>query len=419
MVGAGWAGLAAAVALVRRGRQVALFEAARMPGGRARTIADGLDNGQHILIGAYRHTLQAMREVGVDPSRVLLRRPLNLRNLQGHGLALPDIAPPWNLLAGVIGARGWRWHDRWSFLREAARWRRSRFACAPTLSVAQLCARLPPPVMASLVEPLCVSALNTPPTSASAQVFLRVLRDSLEAGAGASDLLLPRTHLGALFPDAAVNWLRRAGAGVQLGCRVDRIGPAGEAARGWTVQAGSRAWHGDALVLAVHAPDALRLLQTLPDALQRDPAIDRWRATAAALRYEAIATVYARGGPPLPAPMVALPGSDAAPAQFVFDRGQLGGPPGLKAFVVSASRGERDRLEALVLAQAQACGLGTLEPVRTVVEKRATFACTPGLSRPGAALLPGLWACADYVDGPYPSTLEGAVMAAQQVAAAI
>jgi pyruvate/2-oxoglutarate dehydrogenase complex dihydrolipoamide dehydrogenase (E3) component len=54
-----------------------------------------------------------------------------------------------------------------------------------------------------------------------------------------------------------------------------------------------------------------------------------------------------------------------------------------------------------------------------VVEKRATFACTPGLVRPGIAINDGLWACGDWVEGPYPATLEGAVMAGQRVAAAI
>lgn len=416
IVGAGWAGLAAAVALVRHGHQVTVFEAAREPGGRARALADGLDNGQHILIGAYRHTLQAMRTVGVDPSRVLLRRPLDLRDLQGAGLALPDLAPPWNLVVAVARARGWHWRDRWSLLREAAHWQRSGFDCTPDLSVAQLCARLPVRVMRDLVERLCVSALNTPPGEASAQVFLRVLRDSLQAGAGASDLLLPRTDLGGLFPRAAVDWLRRAGATVRLGCRVTQIAPAAGNTRGWVSAADDACTEAQALLLALHAPDALRLLHTLPPTLQQAPEVVAWRSAADSLRYEPIATVYVRGGARLPMPMVALRCSEEAPAQFVFDREQLGGAPGLKAFVVSASRGTREQIEAKVLAQAQACGLGRLEPLRTVVEKRATLACTPGLKRPIAAVLPGLWACADYVDGPYPCTLEGAVMNAHLVA---
>jgi hypothetical protein len=108
-----------------------------------------------------------------------------------------------------------------------------------------------------------------------------------------------------------------------------------------------------------------------------------------------------------------------APAQFGFDRGQLGGPPGLLAFVVSASTGERATLQAQVLEQArQQLGL-QLQAVQTIVEKRATFACTPGLQRPQRHIAPGLLACGDYVAGPYPATLEGAVRSAMAAVQAL
>mgnify|MGYP006211530299 CR=1 FL=1 len=119
----------------------------------------------------------------------------------------------------------------------------------------------------------------------------------------------------------------------------------------------------------------------------------------------------------LAAPMLALPAEPDAlrtPAQFVFDRGQLtphdAAAQGVLAFVVSASEGERDALQARVLQQAaDQLGLIGLQAIQTVVEKRATFACTPDLRRPAAAIAPGLWAAGDYVEGPYPATLEGAV----------
>ncbi|HYN63598.1 MAG TPA: FAD-dependent oxidoreductase, partial [Candidatus Limnocylindrales bacterium] len=121
----------------------------------------------------------------------------------------------------------------------------------------------------------------------------------------------------------------------------------------------------------------------------------------------------------LAAPMLALRSGPGAPAQFVFDRGQLGGPAGLLAFVVSATHVPRAQLQRDVLRQAaDQLGLRTLQPLQTIVEKRATFACTPGLQRPPMHVAPGLAACGDYVEGPYPSTLEGAVrsgMAAAQV----
>jgi hypothetical protein len=104
--------------------------------------------------------------------------------------------------------------------------------------------------------------------------------------------------------------------------------------------------------------------------------------------------------------------SEPAPAQFVFDRGQLGSARGLLAFVVSASDPERTTLQAQVLQQAQTqLGL-KLQAVQTITERRATFACTPALLRPAQAIAPGLLACGDYVAGPYPATLEGAVRSA-------
>ena len=94
IVGAGWAGLAAAVAATRAGWHVQLYEAANTAGGRARSLQQSfagnpLDNGQHILIGAYRDTLTLMRTVGINPDDVLQRLPLDLRYADGQGLTLP------------------------------------------------------------------------------------------------------------------------------------------------------------------------------------------------------------------------------------------------------------------------------------------------------------------------------------------
>jgi hypothetical protein len=107
--------------------------------------------------------------------------------------------------------------------------------------------------------------------------------------------------------------------------------------------------------------------------------------------------------------MTALRPSVDHPAQFVFDRGQLGGPSGLLAFVISASLGERQALQERVVAQALIQLGRVIEPFRTLTEKRATFSCTPALQRPLASVACALAACGDYVDGPYPATLEGAV----------
>ena len=120
VVGGGWAGLAAAVRATEAGCHVTLFEMAPQLGGRARGVeVDGLalDNGQHILIGAYTRTLALMRTVGTEPGRLLLRQPLSLGYPDGRGLRLAT-GPAWLAFArGVAGCRGWTMRDKSSLLR--------------------------------------------------------------------------------------------------------------------------------------------------------------------------------------------------------------------------------------------------------------------------------------------------------------
>jgi hypothetical protein len=114
--------------------------------------------------------------------------------------------------------------------------------------------------------------------------------------------------------------------------------------------------------------------------------------------------------------MMALHSDAHAPAQFVFDKGTLSEQHGLLAAVVSACTAERDDVTEQVLRQVcEQLELVNVEIVQTVVEKRATLACSPMLDRPEPFVAKGLWACGDYICGPYPSTLEGAVRSGQQV----
>ena len=437
VIGAGWAGLAAAVAAVSGGHSVTVCEAARTLGGRARTLLPGrltdcnsdgadaaatLDNGQHIMIGAYRETLALMHQVGVEPADALLAMPLTLRFPDGYGIALPDWPAPLDAVFGIVTAAHWNWRDKASLLRIAARWRLARFGCAPGDSVSDVCRGLTARVLAELIEPLCVSALNTPATRSSGRVFLRVVRDALFGKGygrwGGSNLLLPRRDLGKLLPDAAFQWLTQRGATVRSGHRVEAIAASASttgAKAGWLVD--GRQF--DAVILACPPWEAARLVQASgANALNGIDAAD-WAQRALTLEHEAIATVYATSRRRLELPMLALRTTPEAPAQFVFDRGQLGGPDGLLAFVVSASQGDRDTLQRQVIAQAHGLGWTDVRLLRTVLEKRATFACTPHVKRPAVAVAPGLLACGDYVDGPYPATLEGAVRSGLQAASLI
>ena len=438
VLGAGWAGLAGAVRSVEAGCAVTVFEASRIPGGRARRVAHdeaalpfALDNGQHILIGAYREALALLRSVGVSPEQSLLRLPLTLRYPDGSGLALPDSPPPWDALAGMGRARGWTLGERFALLARATHWRTRGFSCDASATVSDLTAGLPRRLLQDFVTPLCVSALNTPPERASGAVFLRVLRDSLFAGRGGSNFLLPRRDLGSLFAEAAVSWLRQRGAAVQLGTRV--LGVDARQGGGFGLRLAGNAESGvfDAVLLAFSAPHAAELYINPPrGAINFDSAaVHRWQAAAAALQHEGIATCYAwapaAGGRPWSAPLLALRADHPLAPQFVFDRSWLAhGAPvpaqrRLLAFVTSACAAPREEVQAQTVHQAHTqLGL-VIEPVMTVVEKRATFACTPRLARPPSAIAPGLAAAGDYVEGPYPATLEGAVMSAAPALAAL
>jgi predicted NAD/FAD-binding protein len=215
VVGAGYAGMAAAVTLAERGMPVTVFESGPVPGGRARRVkTDGreLDNGQHILIGAYTELLRLMRLVGV-PGSALLRMPLELRYADGFRLrGASDL-----LFSGRVPLR-----ERVHAVRFMMDLKKNSFRLPEDISVNALLRQYRQDgVLGHYVwRPLCVSALNTPPEQASAQVFATVLRDSLAGPSGASDLLLPRVDLSRLFPEPACEFLARHGGEVRTNAPV-------------------------------------------------------------------------------------------------------------------------------------------------------------------------------------------------------
>jgi len=407
VVGAGWAGLAAAVTIAERGVPVTVFEASRNLGGRARRVSiDGvdLDNGQHVLIGAYRETLRLMRKVGADPDELLLRLPLELRFADGFHLRAPRLPYPLNLLAALLGAKGLDLAQSFGALRFMAALRARNFRIEPDRSVAQLLDdyRQAGALRSRVWEPLCVSALNTPVDRASAQVFANVLRDGLTGTRDASDLLIARTDLGRLFPEPAGEYIRARSGTLRLGEPVRRIA---------RVPGGFRL--NDALmfscvIIACGPHQAGQLLVQLPelaDALSR----------ISAFGYEPIVTCYLQypESVSLSAPML---GFNGGIVQWVFDRGRLGGPKGLLAAVISASGAHEELTKEALVSRIEAelqAALGALPALRwsqVITEKRATFSCTPALARPGAqTAVPGLTLAGDYVASEYPGTLEAAV----------
>ncbi|HEY4318523.1 MAG TPA: hydroxysqualene dehydroxylase HpnE [Herbaspirillum sp.] len=431
VIGAGWAGCAAAVSLAQAGHAVTLLEAGRTLGGRARRVdIDGkaLDNGQHILLGAYRASLKMMRALGIDIDAALLRVPLQMRYPEGSGgidFIAPRLPAPLHLLFALLRAGGLSRGDKLALGRFFSAMRWIDWRLDQDCTVLELLQRYDQGdrLLRCLWRPLCVAALNTPPQRASALVFLAVLRDSLGARRSASDMLLPRIDLSALLPQAAAAFIANAGGAVETGAAVRRIERAPDAT-GWLLRFGNAGSPGsagdmqhpslaaDRIVVATAPEQASALLNGLGDTAALD-----------ALRYEPITTCYLQyaSGTRLPLPFHALLDSvdDAAWGQYVFDRGQLDpGQDGLLAVVVSSSAEAIEQgaaaLCAGITAQLSAAfhqpALAAPLWSKVISEKRATFSCTAGLQRPAQRSdAEGIVLAGDYTESDYPATLEAAV----------
>jgi predicted NAD/FAD-dependent oxidoreductase len=234
---------------------------------------------------------------------------------------------------------------------------------------------------------------------------LNVLRDSLGAGRSASDLLLPRTDLSALFPDPARAWVEARGGAVLTGQRVTAIDTVAD---GYAVRhsAGVVSFSHVICALAPHHVKAFLIgISALAEPVD---AID-------AFAYQPIYSVYLRYPEEvrLPSPML---GFDSALLQWAFDRGALCGQHGLIGVVISAEgmhqEHTQDALGQLVHQELQQ-QLGLLPAPRwfqVIAEKRATFACVPGLKRPeNLTALGNFLLAGDYTAGDHPATIESAV----------
>jgi hydroxysqualene dehydroxylase len=407
VVGAGWAGLAAAVTLAGRGVPVTVFEASRSLGGRARSVnVDGvdLDNGQHVLIGAYRQCLGLMRLVGADPDRLLMRLPLELRFADGFHLRAPRLPYPFNLAAALLGAKGLPLSEAASAVRFMASLRLRNSRIGPDRTVASLLDehRQSGALRSHLWEPLCVSALNTPVASASAQVFANVLRDALTGSRAASDFLIARADLGKIFPEPAAEYVKAHGGEVRLGEPVRRLARIHGRFRANDVHEFS------SVVIACAPQHAGQLLVQLPELADALSKIN-------AFSYEPIVTCYLQYPESVSLPSAML-GFTGGILQWVFDRGRIGGPKGLLAAVISASGPHEELSKELLVSRVDselrsATGEAPT-PIwsQVITEKRATFSCRLGTERPaGTTSLPGLLLAGDYVACDYPGTLEAAV----------
>jgi hydroxysqualene dehydroxylase len=396
VIGGGWAGIAAAVELTAAGVDTTLFEAGRVLGGRARSMTvDGqtLDNGQHIMLGAYRETLALMRRVGADPDKLFDRRPLQVIDPSGFHLALPMLPAPFNVAWGLLTSTTVTWHEKAKTAWWMAGIKRQGFQLAEDTTVTRWLdsAGQTGTLRHHLWEPLCLAALNTPANRASAQLFANVLRDSLGSSRREdTDLLLPRVALGKLLPEPAGRWLQANGADLRMSHRVQHLVPTDNAIE----------IDGEIFASAI--------LATAPQ-----HAATLWPSSARNYSYEPIATVYLQFGAKtrLSFPLFNLHGKHG---QWVVDHGN-----GLLACVLSG-HGKWELLSDDALAVALQAELRMAEPAnwhKIIREKRATFSARTGLHRPEPITShPGIILAGDYTWADYPGTLEGAVRSGRRAA---
>ncbi len=408
VIGGGWAGLAAAVTLAEQQMPVTLFESSPQLGGRARRVSLhglDLDNGQHILIGAYRETLRLLDQVGIKIEDACFAPPLTLQVAPGFRLQAAALPAPWHLALGLLRCQGISLREKLSAVRFLSALKRTHFRVDPELSVAALLAQhgQSAKLDAYLWHPLCLAALNTPPDQASAQIFINVLRDAFFAQRDDSRLLLPKIDLGALFPDAAAAYLAAHGAKVHCNQRIQGI----------DIRDGNfdlqHAQGMETFSQVICAVPPFRIGQLFANLPAMQPIV----AQLAAWRYQPIVTVYLQYAADvrLPFPMLGL---SQTLSQWVFDR-RLTQQPGLLAVVISAQGAHEslghDALIAQVRAELkQALNISaTPSWTQVIAEKRATFSCTPNLQRPqNQTPLPGLYLAGDYTASDYPATLEAA-----------
>jgi len=439
IIGGGYAGMAAAVALAERGIPVTVFESARQLGGRARGVAHQntqLDNGQHLLLGCYRQTLRLIEQVGGNLEQDFLRLPLQL-DLHGEfSLRAPRLPAPLHLLVALLGAQGISFGERMKAARFMLALRRINFTLpspvhgesaargakpaggeGSDMTVAELLAQhgQDAELAQKLWEPLCIAALNTPIRKASAQVLLNVLRDALNRSRADSDMLLPRVDFTALFPQRAANYVEQRGGKVLTSCGVEAIIPTDDGIELATAQGTERFSH---VICAAPPTVTAKLLRPIS-------LLENTVAQIDSLEHQPIYTVYLRypAHVRLPHPMLGL---HRRFSQWLFDKGQIAGQHGLLAAVISAE-GIHQELPQEQLAQRVIMELreefGIAEPpewFKVIAEKRATFCCAPNLQRPSQqTAVSGLLLAGDYTAGDYPATLEGAVLSGLRCAALI
>lgn len=443
VIGAGVAGLRAAVAVAARGATVLVLESKAILGGRATAFSDPqtgerVDNGQHVLLGCYDETFAFLRQVGTE-ARVLVQPNLEVDFVDLRGrrsrLRLSPLPAPLNLLGGLFDWDALGWRDRVAALRlagpiriaqegqreEGRGQRASRIAASPGETVEEWLiangqtARL----REMLWEPLALAALNQSIGQAAAPPFVAVLARMFGGGARDAALALPLCPLDELYAEPARRFIEARGGEVRIGSPARVHLAAGNLpeveARGERLRAG-------AVVAAVP-------WYALPELFAGDLApIEQLRQAAAGTKASPIASVNLwLDRPILKTPFLGLPGRSM---QWVFDKGQVFEAGTSHLTLVSSGADEvmamqNEELIARALSELRDALPEAREAkvlrASVVRERRATFSLAPGQpARPGTRTnIERLFLAGDWIETGLPATIEGAAISGRRAAEAL
>jgi len=442
VVGGGFAGLAAAIALQERRHEVTLLERRGVLGGRATSFADAatgedVDNGTHLMIAGYADTLDLLRRAGASDLLAVQDR-LRIDFRDDHGwtrLDCPDLPAPWHLLFGLLPLR-LPWRSRWDVLRLGLAAAGGRVRGEETLAGWFDRLRQGEATRKLLWDPLATAILNETPERAAAVLFRDVFREAFLRSRDAGRLVFLRAGYGRLHERLAA-YLRARGGVLHRralaeaieteGGRVQAVRYAQRAETRDEIRRGARAESGRLEADAVVAAVPWSALPPLVDeSLRARPPF----STAARLRGSPIVSIELwLDTVVLDRAMAGLRGTEM---EWVFDKGRLygrAGPPQHLAFIVSAAVRAVPRPNAVLAAEAEAA-LRRLFPaemraarvLRSLVlrEPEATFVCDPETEalRPGPETpIGGLVLAGDWTATGLPATIEGAVRSGRAAAA--